>query len=181
MSRLGLDFARPRPRAPWWAWALLAAGLAAALWVGQQYRLAERELASAQNRLQGLQARTPPARVQRRDPAAEAEQAARAEARRALDAPWGELLATLQRTRPQGIALLGLEADARRGTLNLTAEARDYPTMIDYYAQLQSTSGLADVSLAQHGFQDDGNARPVRFILRGRWGQPAAAGGNGRE
>lgn len=181
MSRLGLDFARPRPRVPWWAWALLTAGLAVALWVGQQYRLTERELAAAQSRLQGLQVHTPPARVQRRDPAAEAELAARAEARRALDAPWGELLSTLQRTRPQGIALLGLEADARRGTLNLTAEARDYPAMIDYYAQLQSMPRLADVTLAQHGFRDDGNARPVRFILRGRWGLPAAAGETGRE
>lgn len=181
MSALGLDFARPRPRAPWWAWVLLAGGLAAALWMGQQYRLAERELAAAQSRLQGLQVSTPTPRTQRRDPAQEAERAARAEARRALDMPWGELLSTLQRTRPEGIALLGLEADARRGSLTLTAEARDYPAMIDYYAQLQSLSGLANVSLAQHGFQDDGNARPVRFILRGRWGQPPVAGETGRE
>jgi Tfp pilus assembly protein PilN len=181
MSGLGLDFARTRPRAPWWAWALLAAGLVAALWVGQQYRLTERELATVQSRLQGLQATpaTPP--IQRRDPALEAERAARAEAQRALDMPWGELLATLQRTRPQGVALLGLEADARRGTLTLSAEARDYPAMIDYYAQLQSVPGLADVSLAQHGFQDDGQARPVRFVLRGRWGQPAASGEGGGE
>lgn len=181
MSGLGLDFARPRARAPWWAWLLLCAGLAAALWMAQQYRMAERELAAAQSRLQGLHQPMPTARVQRRDPVLEAERAARAEARKALDMPWGELLSTLQRTRPDGIALLGLEADARRGTLALTAEARDYPTMIDYYAQLQSMPGLAGVSLAQHGFQDDGQARPVRFILRGRWGGNTAAGETGRE
>ncbi len=181
MSALGLDFARPHPRAPWWAWALLALGLAAALWAGQQYRLAERELAAAQSRLQGL--RTPPStpRTQRRDPGLEADRTARAEARRALDMPWGELLSTLQRSRPKDIALLGLEADARRGTLTLTAEARDYPAMIEYYASMQSLPALSNVSLAQHGYHDDGNARPVRFILRGRWGRPAAAGETGRE
>ncbi len=160
---------------------LLALGLAAGLWMGQQYRLAERELAAAQSRLQGLRVTAATTRTPRRDPGREADQAARAEARRALDMPWGELLSTLQRTRPQDIALLGLEADARRGTLTLTAEARDYPAMIDYYAQLQSLPGLAIVSLAQHGFQDDGDARPVRFILRGRWGEPAASGEAGRE
>lgn len=181
MSALGLDFARPRPRAPWWAWLLLALGLAAGLWVGLQYRQAERELAAAQTRLQGLRASSSTPRVQRRDPALEADRAARAEARRALDMPWGEILSTLQRTRPQAIALLGLEADARRGTLTLTAEARDYPAMIEYYALLQSMPRLADVSLAQHGYQDDGNARPVRFVLRGRWGQPVASAEAGRE
>jgi len=181
MSGLGLDFARPRPRAPSWAWLLLAGGLAAGLWMGQQYRQAERELAAAQSRLQGLRVSAPTTRVQRPDPALEAQRAARAEARRALDMPWDELLSTLQRTRPQGIALLGLEADARRGTLTLTAEARDYPAMIDYYAHLQALPVLANVSLAQHGFQDDGQARPVRFVLRGRWGQPAASGEGGRE
>lgn len=181
MSGLGLDFARPRPHAPWWSWALLTMGLAAGLWMAQQYRLAEREVATAQSRLQGLRVPKATAHVQRRDPTLEAERAARAEAQRILDMPWGELLSTLQRTRPQGIALLGLEADARRGTFTLTAEARDYPAMIDYYAQLQSISMLTNVSLAQHGFQDDGNARPVRFILRGRWGQTAASGETGRE
>lgn len=181
MSALGLDFARPRPRVPWWAWLLLALGLGAGLWMGRLYRQAGRELAVAQERLQGLRAPKATARVQHRDPALEADRAARAEARWALDMPWGELLSTLQRTRPQTVALLGLEADARRGTLTLTAEARDYPAMIEYYAQLQSMAGLANVNLAQHGFQDDGNARPVRFVLRGRWGLAAATGEVGRE
>ncbi|MGQ9860598.1 MAG: PilN domain-containing protein [Thiobacillaceae bacterium] len=181
MSALGLDFARPRPRAPWWAWLLLALGLGAGLWMGQLYRQAGREMAVAQERLQGLRAPKAIARVQRRDPALAAERAARAEARRALDMPWGELLSTLQRTRPRAVALLGLEADARRGTLTLTAEARDYTDMIEYYAQLQSTPGLANVTLVQHGLQEDGNARPVRFVLRGRWGQAAATGEAGRE
>lgn len=181
MSGLGLDFARPRTRAPWWAWALLSAGLAAALWVTQQYRLAERELTAVQTRLQALQATPAPTRIQRRDPVQEADLAARAAARHALDMPWGELLATLQSTRPPDIALLGLEADADRGTLTVTAEARDYTAMIDYYAQLQSAPGLADISLAQHGFQDYGQARPVRFVLRGRWGEPAASGEAARE
>lgn len=181
MSGLGLDFAHPRPRMPWWAWALLAMGVVTGLWVGQQYRLTGQELAAAESRLQGLRASSSTPRIQRRDPALEADRAARAEARRALDRPWGELLSALQRTRPQGIALLGLEADARRGTLSLTAEARDYPTMIEYYALLQALPGLANVSLAQHGYRDDGNARPVRFILRGRWGQPLVAGETVRE
>lgn len=174
MSGLGLDFARPRPRAPWWAWALLGMGLISALWLAQQYRLAERELKAAQSRLERLKAVWPPTGSQRRDSAHKTDLAARAEARLALDRPWGELFATLQHLRPDDVALLGLEADARSGTLVLTAEARDYPGMIDFYAQLQSAAGLSDIALAQHGVQEDGQARPVRFVLRGRWGWPAA-------
>lgn len=181
MSGLGLDFAHPRPRAPWWAWVLLSMGLAAMLGVAQQYRLAERELKATQNRLERLKAALPSARSQRRDPVQQAELVARAEARRALETPWGELFATLQRIRPDDIAMLGLEADARTGTLILTAEARDYTVMVDFYAQLQSVPLLANISLAQHGVQEDGQATPVRFVLRGRWREPSASGETQRE
>ncbi len=174
MSGLGLDFARLRPPRPWWAWLLLAAGVLAALATVQDQRAAEQRRDAARQRLQTLQSLAPAARPQRRDPAREAEGAARAHARRALDMPWGELLSTLQRTRPASIALLTLEADALRGSLLLTGEAADYPAMLDYYAVLQEVPGLAEISLAQHGIREDGQARPVRFTLRGRWGTPSA-------
>lgn len=175
---LDLDFARTRPRRPAWAWLLLLAGVAAAAWVGQSYDRATRAKAEAQARVDRLErARPVQARALARDRKDDASRTAQVTAARQLETPWGELFATLQATRPANIGLLGLDADGRRGQLNLTAEAKDYPAMIDYYRRLQTTAGLADITLTQHDVMEDRNAEPVRFVLRGRWG----GGGRGGE
>lgn len=175
---LGLDFAHPHARKPWWAWLALAAGLAAAAWTGREYERAMQDNAAVRQSVQALRAARPVrAVVQRRDPAAEAALAARQSALRQMEMPWGALLTTLQRTRPADIGLIGLEAEGRRGILTLTAEARDYPAMIDYYRRLQGVPGLSGVTLTQHGMRQDGNAQPVRFVLRGRWGGGLEDGG----
>lgn len=174
---LGLDFARAPARHAWWAWALLLLGLPAALLAGRDYQAASDVRDQQRTRLTALQqAAAPVARPARRDAAAQAGQAALDRAVAQLDKPWGELLATLQSTRPASIGLLGLEADARRGQFTLSAEARDYPAMIDYFRRLQETPGLHGVTLTQHGVREDRTATPVRFILRGRWGGQGRAG-----
>lgn len=174
---LDLDFARTRPRRPVWAWLLLLAGVAAVAWTGQAYDRAMHARDEAQARVDRL-ARVRPVQPVRPAPdrVADAARTAQAAAMRQLGLPWGELFTTLQVTRPAHIGLLGLEADGRRGQLTLTAEARDYPAMIDYYRRLQTTAGLADITLTQHGVREDGKAEPVRFVLRGRWGGRGADG-----
>lgn len=172
-----IDFAASPGAAPWWTWPLLSLGVLAAAWTGIEAHLARQEVEQARTRLHALQtilqARRP---APRRDAAAEAAAAQRAAARRSLELPWGGFLSTLQRTRPDDIALLALEADARQGRFDLTAEARGPAEMVAYFETLAATPGLAEVSLAQHDYREDGQARPVRFVLRGRW-LAATAGG----
>ena len=182
MSGLGLDFAQPHPRRPWWAWLALAAGIAAVAWTGREYGRTMDAQAAARASLQAQRLAQPQrAAAQRRDPAAEAQLAARQLAIRQMEMPWGALLSTLQRTRPATIGLIGLEAEGRRGLLTLTAEAKDYPAMLDYYRRLQGAPGLSEITLIQHALRQDGNARPVRFVLRGHWGEGRdEAGGQAR-
>lgn len=180
MRGLGLDFAQPRPRAPWWAWLLLLTGIVIAVWGGMAYRQAEQAAAAARSEWASLLSVTRGAAKVRRDPAREADAANRAAARQALERPWGDFLTALQQARPDDIALLALEADARRGQFSLTAEAPDYPAMIAYYGTLRDTAGLREVVLAQHGYREDGQARPVRFVLRGRWAEAVATEGEGK-
>lgn len=180
MRGLGLDFAQPRPGAPWWAWLLLLAGIVTVAWEGMAYRQAEQAAAAARSEWASLQIVTRTAPKLRRDPAREADAANRVAARQALDRPWGAFLTALQQARPDDIALLALEADARRGLFSLTAEAPDYPAMIAYYGTLRDTAGLREVVLAQHGYREDGQARPVRFVLRGRWAEAGATEGEER-
>lgn len=180
MRGLGLDFAQPRPRAPWWAWLLLLAGVVAAVWGGMAYRQAEQAAGAARSEWAALQSVTRGAPKVRRDPSRDADAANRAAARQVLERPWGDFLTALQQARPDDIALLALEADARRGQFSLTAEAPDYPAMIAYYGTLRDTAGLREVVLAQHGYREDGQARPVRFVLRGRWAEAVATEGEGK-
>lgn len=177
MRGLGLDFAQPRPGAPWWSWLLLLAGVGAAALAGMAYRQAEQAAAAAQAQLHALQLATRATPQRRRDPTREADAASRTLAQQALDRPWGAFLTALQQARPDDVALLALEADARRGQFSLTAEAPDYPAMIAYYGTLRDTAGLREVVLAQHSYREDGQARPVRFVLRGRWAEALAPEG----
>ncbi len=167
-----LDFARTQPPRPWAAWLLLAVGLAAALWAGSAWLAAGAEHQGQVQRLETLRQARPAAILTTRP--AKKDAAAQTVALRQLDLPWGGLLASLESTRPDGIALLSLEADARHGQLSLTAEAKDYAAMIDYYRRLQATPGLRDATLTQHGIREDGQAQPVRFTLRARWAGEAA-------
>lgn len=180
MRGLGLDFALPGPRAPWWAWLLLLAGVVVAALVGLVYRQAEQKAAAARSEWSSLQSMTRGVPKVRRDPARQADVESREAARQALDRPWGDFLTALQQARPDDIALLALEADARRGQFSLTAEAPDYPAMIAYYGTLRDTAGLREVVLAQHGYREDGQARPVRFVLRGRWAEAVATEDGGK-
>jgi hypothetical protein len=172
MSRgLGLDFARPHARRPVLAWLLLAAGLAAAAWAARGYGEADRARMAARTRLEQLRRQAYPAARVRPDPAAEAGRSAREAALGQIEMPWGDFFSLLQSTRPHGIGLVALDADGRRGRFTLTAEAKDYPAMIDYYRELQGNADLARVTLTQHGMQQDGGIEAVRFVLRGQWGK----------
>lgn len=167
MRRLRLDFLHPFPRPHWAAWLLLAAGLGLAAWVGWQDQLIERALAVAA--AESPPPRTPP--VSRRGPSAATgeDQLAVESSRAHLATPWGGLLIRLENSRPKTIALLALEADARKPEATLTAEARTAKDMLAWVEQLKGEAGFRSVTLASHTLQENNPQQPIRFVLRLVW------------
>jgi hypothetical protein len=168
MRRLKLDFLHPFPRPHWAAWLLLAAGLGLAAWTGWQDQQVVRALAVAA--AESPAPRTPPAaRRAARATTDEAQTGAAESARAQLAAPWGELFGRLESNRPGGIALLSLDADARKPEATLAAEARSVKDMLAWIEQLKGEAGFPGVTLASHTVQDADPQRPVRFVLRLAW------------
>lgn len=167
MRALKLDFLHPLPRLHWASWVLLAAGLALAGWTGWQGEQARRALAEAVAAAPASVATAVPRRAAGRPASSEAgsTDAARAQ----LATPWGELFSRLEANRPARIALLALDADARKPDATLTAEARSVKDMLAWIELLKGEAGFRRVTLASHAVQEDDPQRPVRFVVRLEW------------
>lgn len=164
MRELKLNFLHAFPSPHWSARVLLFAGLLSLGWAGWQGQEARRAL-------EATEAAAPKPVVAQRMPrnvaglAAGASQSAQAQ----LTAPWGELFARLENSRPENIALLALEADTRKTEATLTAEARNAGDMLAYVEKLRKDAGFAAVTLASHTLQENDAQQPLRFVLRLVW------------
>lgn len=164
MRGLKLNFLQAFPPPHWSVRALLVAGVLSLAWVVWQGQEARRELDTA------VAAAPKPVVAQRTSRnaagmAAGASQSAQAQ----LTAPWGELFARLENSRPENIALLALEADVRRTEATLTAEARNAGDMLAYVETLRKEADFAAVTLASHTLQESDPQLPLRFVLRLAW------------
>ena len=166
MRTLRLDFLHPFPRTHWAGWLLLAAGLGLTTWAGWQARQAQAALDAAV-----AAAPQPVVAVPRRSAPATAseEQTAARQAREQLAVPWGELFVRLETHLPKRIALVALEADARKPEATLTAEARTAKDMLAWVEQLKGEAGFASVTLVSHALQEGDPQHPLRFVLRLVW------------
>jgi hypothetical protein len=167
MQKPELDFLRETPRLPVAAWVLLAAGIALAATAAWRYLKTEQSLAGERAIAASLEAERPAKKPLR---SAMLTQAAAGTADRAqLDLPWDTLFGRLEQSRPDGIALLSLEADGRKREASLTAEARRPGIMLDYVERLRSQPGLDAVVLSSHTVRVEDPQEPLRFVVRLRW------------
>ena len=183
MKRMNLDFTAPGAHSGPISWLLLALGLIAITTAGLGWQAADSTAQEARTRLAGLQAapkgKTAGTLNSTRNnarnsvnPAAQARQREDNNARRALALPWTRLLTVLQDTRPDDIAFLELDADGRRGDFQLTANAKSYRAMLDYYRAMQAEPAFRSVSLVRHELREIDGVQGVNFSLRGEWSQP---------
>lgn len=169
--KLRLDFVRPHPAASVLGWGLLTLGLVALAWAGWRYQSASAAHEAATARLAALTPRPAPRRpVLRSDARDEAEAPA---GRRLLEADWGRLFDALEQSRPASVALLRVEAEAARGTLLLSATAKDAAAMLAYLQRLERLPLLSRVALSSHQDEAVDGLRTVRFDLRAQWGGAA--------
>ncbi len=179
MKRMNLDFTAPGARPGPISWLLLALGLIAITTAGLAWQTADNAAQEVRTRLAGLQAapEDKPAGTKNKarnsvDQAAQARQREDNNVRRALALPWTRLLTGLQDTRPDDIAFLALDADGRRGDFQLSANAKSYRAMLDYYRAMQAESAFKSVSLVRHELRQIDGVQGVNFSLRGGWSQP---------
>lgn len=171
---LHLDYHRPALPLPAArrGWMLLGVGvLALAACLGYKWRLGE-QVAAAEAQVQALAhasgTAAPPAHR-----AAQPSQAELAEVRKAnavlrsLDVPWEDLFRAVEASAHGDVALLQLQPDPHKGTVRITAEARDYAALVAYAGELSRHDPIGAVMLQSH--EQDARGRSLRFTLVARW------------
>ncbi|NTV95722.1 MAG: hypothetical protein HGA75_09935 [Thiobacillus sp.] len=166
MRKLELDFLQVRPPTPVLSWLLLAVGVLLSAMTFSRYLDVADELTEQQAQAAKL-TKSAPGRARTGQPVV----AAAAPDNVLLGVPWGELFARLEETRPAKIAFLSVQADGRKRSLSLTAEAASAADMIDYLETLRRKGGFQAVTLSGHTVMvaDDGS-ESLQFTTRMNWG-----------
>ena len=86
-----------------------------------------------------------------------------------LNLPWGEMFAALEGANNNGIALLGIEPDARKGLVRVSGEAKTFEALFAYIRRLQESKSMSAVYLKHHQIQEQDPDRPIRFTLDASW------------
>lgn len=173
MSRpqLALDFVPLRPRGRAIGNALLAIGVAGALWMFADYRSTVTQRAGLALRMNAARPVHPATAIMREDSAVLNESAAIAVQ---LNAPWSQLLFELEiasRDQHKDVAVLAIESDREKHSVRLIAESRSLPAALAYLQRLQSSRVLRYPTLDSHEIRNDDPERPVRFQITAEWRQ----------
>lgn len=174
MRPLELDFVKQSRRANLLGWLLLLAGavlLAAAIGWGETVLKPRSEqiglrLATLQHAMLGKQRQ---AGLSGNDKELAAEWIRAMSVASDLNQPWDRLLSTLEKNEGRDVSLLTLEPDAVKHALALTAEARNFRAMLDFYRRLQAQTILQEVTLHAHQINEQDTERPIRFRIISQW------------
>jgi Tfp pilus assembly protein PilN len=86
-----------------------------------------------------------------------------------LSQPWNALFSAVEGSGGKGIALLSMEPDLQKGTVNIGGEAKDLDTLLQYVRQLSSSAVFASVQLQHHQVRQEDPEKPLRFSLVAYW------------
>lgn len=171
MRALELDFARPVGRPRPGRLLLLAAAAVAVMAVLLWQAELQSETQALQSRLAKLEQH---ARVQ--TPAAiQIDKSVEQEVRRAnevieqITLPWARLFRAVESAAVERVLVLGIDPDAKSGTVQISAETADAEAMFEYVRRLEQQSELANVYLLQHQFERQNAARPLQFLVSASW------------
>jgi Tfp pilus assembly protein PilN len=165
MRALDLELARRRPR--WPAWLMAGVGAVLAFDALSSY-LGLREQAQELTRQRSSHvARALPAEAMTEETRREYEAARRLLLDLAL--PWERLFGSIEGAVDQDTALLAIEPDAAKQTLQITGEARDYLAVLAFMARLEQDRMLTRVHLVNHELREDAPEQPTQFTLAANW------------
>ena len=163
MTRLEIDFVRRR-RGPWAARALLALALAATADTGLSFFHARASLARSEAQL----AQAGPRGAAPRKLAPEELAAVRQTLER-LATPWQRLFGALETASSDQVALLGVEPDAKAGTVLITGDSQSYLAALSYVLNLSHAEGLSGVQLVRHEAKANDPRGAVSFSVSAAW------------
>jgi len=86
-----------------------------------------------------------------------------------LNLPWDVLFTQLESAENDGVALLGIEPNAKSTTIKVEGEAKDYAAMLNYVRSLSAQGVLKDVYLTEHKMEDQNPEKPIHFTLEASW------------
>lgn len=170
MRKLDLDYQRLPRRTTWASWALLLAGCVLCGEMALSYAKLQLEIGRLEHALPAVgTARETPDHAARQD-YSPGELAKARETIERIAVPWGDLFKAVETVKTDRVALLALEPDSRAGTLRLSGEARDFPSLLSYLERLGRTGLLYDVYLLRHEIRGNNSQHAVAFVIAARWG-----------
>lgn len=86
-----------------------------------------------------------------------------------LSTPWDTLFRIFESTVDEDTVLLELEPQADQNEVQVTAESRNFSTMLDFVRRLQESPSLHDVYVSSHQVQQQDPQHPVRFVVNAKW------------
>jgi hypothetical protein len=83
------------------------------------------------------------------------------------NAAWEGLFAALEAAAGEEVTLLALQPGPRE--IQISGEAKDLATAMDYLGKLQGSRALTNVHLTQSGVVEEHPQHPLRFTLAAEW------------
>jgi hypothetical protein len=172
IQRLDIDFARGRPRIAPAGLIVLCIGLAllcgsgARLW--NAYDDSERANERVAQVRHHLFAKSRPVKVPQTPGAMHAEKQSLAILRE-LTVPWQDLLSILEDYPEHDVALIGIDHNPVQSQIRITAEAKNFDSMITYLRYLQSSKLLREAILNDQQVEANVPGTPVRFQITAVW------------
>jgi hypothetical protein len=166
MRRLRIDFAARGLRPRWPGRVLLALALALSADAALTYGRLASSLETQREKL----ARSEPAPAPARKAGPE-ELAAVRETVDRLSMPWERLFGALEAAASDEVALLGIQPDAKAGTVLISGDGKNYLATLGYVLNLERGNGLQRVQLVRHEVKDDDPRRAVSFAISAAWSE----------
>lgn len=165
MRALDLDLVRRRPRWPGWLMAVVGIVLVVDALTGTLRLQGEVQDLSRQSGARAL--RAAPAEAMTEETRREFEAARRLLLE--LSLPWEGLFRSIEAAVDDDTALLAIEPDAAKQTLQITGEARDYLAVLNFMSRLEKDRTLVRVHLLNHEVREEAPEQPTQFTLAASW------------
>ncbi len=173
MIRLQLDYQGSTRHFPRLGAGLLGAALLVFPLVGWHYTHLNESLSAWEDKLVKLE------QIQRReqrpvqdagDTALEINQAK--DALRQISLPWSGLFQAIELTANDDIGLLAIEPDTITHQVKISAEARNYSTVLDFIRRLSKQPQFENVRLQTHQIELADPEKPMSFTVLAQWKLP---------
>ena len=175
MHPLRLDYQRSNKRVPWLGLGVLVAAMLALALMGSLFRTLNEQASFLEKKAEHYERlssyRTLAARpLDKQAARAELLEVKQAnEVVRQLSLPWNALFKAVETSSGQNIALLSMEPDRYKGTVNISGEAKDLNALLEYVRQLSKQEVFSNVFLQSHQIVQEDPEKPLRFSLQVYW------------